>query len=380
MKLLHVKANYADIQEDITHGHYMRTTFILNLFTHILDGLGLSPSLVKVRICRPRGLTSIKTQENIMPLRIKKKEILKLALARFGIIQKSIPQVNVKNLKPILYDRKMLIVVDDFSTLSMLGYEGIDMLVESGSPIVYLSHNHYNLPKKLKNLESYLMDNCSFSIVASDRDYLLYKTSYNLPTNKMVVYPNIYPLFLPPSKEDNINLATEKESIQTIVLNMGSKVKDDVCGSLIRTVNMASEMVKGLKIMIIGDRLATLARNYSWNVNVEYIPHITDRFRFILKMSTGHIGVNFSYKGVGTNIKKFDYALAGLVVLSNTQGCKGELIPYEYTFFDEADFYVKLTDLLRSDLLNFGHENRRCVLSRAQRSYQELYKTMTSIV
>ncbi|MDW8084583.1 MAG: hypothetical protein RMI49_05235, partial [Candidatus Caldarchaeum sp.] len=57
---------------------------------------------------------------------------------------------------------------------------------------------------------------------------------------------------------------------------------------------------------------------------------------------------------------------------SNTYGCKGEILPREWVFYDEADLCVKLRGLLNEDLIRLGEENRSYALAEAQRRYEEV--------
>ena len=47
----------------------------------------------------------------------------------------------------------------------------------------------------------------------------------------------------------------------------------------------------------------------------------------------------------GTNERKYDYAMAGLVVFSDNLGVRGDLLPHEYTYVDSYDLAAKLEQL-----------------------------------
>ena len=93
---------------------------------------------------------------------------------------------------------------------------------------------------------------------------------------------------------------------------------------------------------------------------------------FLNHLARGHIGINYAYKPMGTNVKWFDFALARLVILSRIVGTRGELLPYEYTYLDYANLKIKLSKLLEYDLGKMGYENMVEALSIASKNYNEL--------
>ncbi|MDW8043462.1 MAG: hypothetical protein RMJ30_04380 [Nitrososphaerota archaeon] len=347
----------------------------------MFENMGARVSTLRVRIKNPVGKPP--AEPDTIELPVEKYELIKLGLASLKIVKSSTPRVHHEGLAGLLGSERTVVLVDDYPAVQMLGYDGVDALLRENCYLIYVSHNFYDLPKKTASMEAYLMKNAFASISASERDRYFYLNKYGLSGDSVVVYPNIYPLHLPPNRQENANIGSEKHPKTTVVLNMGSKVSDTVCNSLIRTVHDATSAINdrdSFRLLVIGDNLVRYARGLNWRHEVEFQSHLPDRRLFLEKLSTAHIGINYAYKAVGSNIKKYDYALAGLAVLSNTYGCKGEILPREWVFYDEADLYVKLTNLLGEDLGSLGVENREHALARAQKHYEDLRQKLSSLL
>ena len=81
----------------------------------------------------------------------------------------------------------------------------------------------------------------------------------------------------------------------------------------------------------------------------------------------------------GSNQRKFDYALAQLVVISDKFGTRGDFLPCEYNYFDYYDLAAKLKQLIalgREKITRMGEENRRAAISLADIQRKELSKTI----
>ncbi len=63
-------------------------------------------------------------------------------------------------------------------------------------------------------------------------------------------------------------------------------------------------------------------------------------------LSKSWIGINIGIHKGGSNERKYDYAMAGLVVFSDILGCRGDLLPHEYTYLDSNDLAAKLEQLM----------------------------------
>ena len=140
-------------------------------------------------------------------------------------------------------------------------------------------------------------------------------------------------------------------------------------------LNSAVKQLKNpqkVKLKFVGNLISRLAINFKWKVKAEFTGFINNRNEFLKKLSEAHIGINFAFKLGGTNVRKYDYALAGLVVLSNPYGCRGEPLPYEYCFLDPADLATKISALKNEKVEEMGLKNQENVLELYRRSYKNL--------
>ena len=86
-------------------------------------------------------------------------------------------------------------------------------------------------------------------------------------------------------------------------------------------------------------------------------------------LSKSWIGINIGIHKGGSNERKYDYAMAGLVVFSDTLGCRGDLLPHEFAYIDNNDLAAKLNQLIKfgkEKINEMGIENRKCTLSFAE--------------
>ena len=85
----------------------------------------------------------------------------------------------------------------------------------------------------------------------------------------------------------------------------------------------------------------------------------------------------------GSNERKYDYAMAGLIVFSDTMGARGDLLPYEYTYVDSQDLAAKLEQLLqlgKDRIVEMGDQNRDQALSLAEKQHGILLRTINDMV
>jgi hypothetical protein len=100
---------------------------------------------------------------------------------------------------------------------------------------------------------------------------------------------------------------------------------------------------------------------------VELYEYVGGMRRFLELLAQAHWGVNYSIHGGGSNVKRFDYALAGLMVLSGGSGFRGEYLPGEASFLDHHDLACKLSGMSVGEAVEAGRANAR----RALEMYRE---------
>jgi hypothetical protein len=90
-------------------------------------------------------------------------------------------------------------------------------------------------------------------------------------------------------------------------------------------------------------------------------------------LSKSWIGINIGIHKGGSNERKYDYAMAGLVVFSDVLGCRGDLLAHEYCYLDHNDLAVKLEQLLelgQEKIIEMGLENRKQAISLAGKTFE----------
>ena len=118
-------------------------------------------------------------------------------------------------------------------------------------------------------------------------------------------------------------------------------------------------------------------------VKLEYSEFIKDKMDYLRVLSKSWIGINIGIHKAGTNERKYDYAEAGTVVLSDTLGARGDFLPHEYTYVDSHDLAAKIEQLLefgKARLTEMGNKNRTHVLSMAEKQRQKLLHDLSKLI
>ena|GEM_PF-1887331 len=396
-KIWHIRASYYHSDDSSLWGQGTRSIEFLKLLTKILEMARYKVSITKVRIEHPfRKFSSMSSEMELAKLSyttIIGRGLVKASKYLLSIGEKPRKFVNhldnlimkcriedlVEKIKRTNYNTLNIIIFDDISSSYL--FKKSSSLRDSNSIILYLSHDFYldGIPSILRSIaktyEGNLIENADLVLVSGRRDKELYQEEYGLKEEKLVTYANVFPPLDPPYTLGRLRktIIKNKYDQPTIVLNAGSKLSINNLKEYVYEVNKAVKEIEGLRIVALGDRISKVAREVEWGSNeLDILPHIPDRVSFLNYLSRGHIGINYAYKLMGTNVKRFDFALAGLVILSRIMGARGELLPYEYTYLDYADLNVKLSKLLEYDLEKMGYENRVEALNIASKSYKEL--------
>lgn len=203
-------------------------------------------------------------------------------------------------------------------------------------------------------------------VACSERDRLKY---LEMGAKKAVYFPNCYTL-----KEFKPH---EKDSIPGISIVLKgyweSTAKfEEIVGSLCYAKKKITLYVIGVK-----------PKKVPKNIKLIYYDHIPSRRKFLETLSRSWIGINIGIHMGGTNQRKYDYALAGLVVLSDTHGARGDLLPYEYVYVDSQDFAANVRELLdlgTKRIFEMGIENRKHVLYSVQKQKKELSRSLKEVI
>ena len=197
-------------------------------------------------------------------------------------------------------------------------------------------------------------------IACSQRDKLKY---LEMGAKEVTYYPNIYPL----NKLGEV--AKDPNASVSIVLKEHWGIRGN---SLLEDVLVALGKVnQKIRIYMIGTKPLSIPKN----IDLRYYDYIPGRSDYLRTLSTSWIGINLGVHAGGSNQRKYDYAMAGLVVFSDKLGARGDLLPHEYTFTDIFDLTAKLQQLVnlgKEEVAAMGAENRRYALSLAKQKHDEL--------
>ncbi len=267
--------------------------------------------------------------------------------------------------KIFFIDESVSIGIVNFKTLKIFG------------PIIYVSqdvaYDRYNFGNNIitktlmYTLESKAVALSDMVVTSSERDRIKY---LEMGAKKVLFYPNIYPIaeFEPASKD--------MEPCISIVLrgHWGPKVKE----SLKEIFQALSFINKKIRVNLIGIESKYIPKNIELH-HYEYVPSKMD---YLTILSKSWIGINVGVHLGGTNERKYDYAIAGLVVFSDFFGSRGDLLPHEYTYVDRQDLTAKLEQILeygKEQITEMGLSNRKQAIYLAEKQRKILLSEVNEL-
>jgi len=373
-----IHGKYVSPIESREYGASVRSSYLINMISSIVG----SSLIIDIGISRNRHF-SVRSNRLFIGLPLSKRSLMlrglnKLLLEKLKIISWksafSVVSIGIdynKAEKLINYPIDLLVVDGPLGVVvskSILG----KIKWRHGSKVIYISHDFLSDKysgfwlKRLLNAEHNILQHVDLLISASMRDEIKYRELYGI-SNKIVTFPNIYPL--PNHMEFASNI--RKQNTPTIVVVAGKALaKNPEYVRLIRKLYELSDTVK-FNIIYVGKHPPHIAKPGL----IEYYDYIPSRADYLETLGKGHIGLNYALFRGGSNVKKYDYSLSGLVILSNSLGVKGEWLPHEYVFMDEYDFVVKLGKLIElgvAELCKLGRLN----LLKSWDLYNNSYKKL----
>jgi glycosyltransferase involved in cell wall biosynthesis len=250
-----------------------------------------------------------------------------------------------------------IIIIDEFVSLRCLD---LKQLRQFGR-IIYVSQDTaYNrfgfgdnpLTRRLMyRLESDELVNVDLVVACSEMERLKY---LQMGAKKTIYYPNFYPTttFKPYNKDETPSIC--------IVLREHWGVKAEM--SLSEIFEALAFLKKPIKVYLIGIKPSKVPKT----VSLKHYSFIKAKLDYLRILSNSWLGINIGIHLAGTNERKYDYAEAGTVVISDQIGSRGDLLPHEYTYVDSHDLAAKIEQLLdlgKLDLVEKGRENRKYILS-----------------
>jgi hypothetical protein len=265
-------------------------------------------------------------------------------------------------------------LIDEFLSINTVNLKKLKNL---GS-IIYVSqdvaYNRYGFRDNLITRE--LMYKLELSAIAqvdvviacSERDRLKY---LEMGAKKAVYYPNIYPI-----KEFEPKV---KDQLPTISIVSRGHWDLKAGKSLEEIFKALSYSSRTIKVTVIGVKPKMVPKN----IRLQHYEFIPSKLDYLNILSESWIGINIGFHMAGSNERKYDYAMAGLVVFSDTMGVRGDLLTHEYTYVDSQDLAAKLEQLLqlgKDRIGEMGDQNRDQALFLAQNQRGILLKTVHELV
>ena len=261
---------------------------------------------------------------------------------------------------------KIIFLIDEFFSLKTVDLR----LLKKFGPVIYVTsdvaRDFYGCSlaasKIMAKFEQKIIDIPDLIIACSERDRLKY---LEMGANEAIFYPNIYPM----SEIALFNKDVEP-SISIVMREhwgfLANKTLEEV-------LNALASLGKRIRVYMIGMKPAKIPEN----IELLHFSHLKSRSDFLKTLSKSWFGINLGIHGGGSNQRKYDYALAKLVVLSDKFGARGDFLPCEYTYFDYYDLAAKIIQLIalgREEIRKMGIQNNKMARSLAGLRHEQLKK------
>lgn len=211
-----------------------------------------------------------------------------------------------------------IFLIDEFVSLNTVN---LKMLKHIG-PVIYVSqdlaYNHFDfaenfIAKKLMyKLERDAIALADVVIASSEMERLKY---VEMGARKAIFYPNIYPIteFEP----------CDKDQVPSISIVLPKHWGSRGDRSLEEIFKALSCVDRRIRVYMIGIEPQQVPRN----IGLQYYERIPGKLDYLRTLSKSWIGINIGIHMGGTNQKKYDYAMAGLVVFSDNLGIEETCFP-----------------------------------------------------
>jgi len=267
-----------------------------------------------------------------------------------------------------------IFLVDEFVSLNCLALKKLKLI----GPVIYVSsdvaQNRFgfgdNIITKtlMLRLEKDALRYVDLTLACSEMERLKY---LEMGAKKAIYYPNIYPTkgFEPLSKD-------EEPSISIVLREHWGVAAENSLEAILGALAFLNRQIKVYMIGIMPQKIPKNVYLEHW----DFLPSKTD---YLKLLSRSWIGINFGIHKAGTNERKYDYGEAGLVIISDNVGVRGDLFPHEYTYVDTYDFVGKLGQLFgfgKVLLSEMGAENRKIAMLVAEEGRRRLIDCLSQIL
>ena len=264
-----------------------------------------------------------------------------------------------------------IFLIDEFFSIRLFNLKKLKKL----GHIIYVSsdlaYDYYGDNRITSNLmyqfERDALAMVDLVIACSERDQLKY---FEMGADNVIYYPNIYPI-----EEFNMYSKEQTPSISIIFRSYWGYRSHR---ALEEVFNALSYIKQPIRVYLIGAKPKKIPKN----IDLKHYTFVQDKTDFLKILSKTWIGINIGIHKGGSNQRKYDYAMAGLVVLSDSLGSRGDLLPNEYTYVDNYDLAAKINQLIslgKTTIIDMGLENRKQALRLAGVQKEKLLKIISNM-
>jgi len=267
-------------------------------------------------------------------------------------------------------DKDIVIILDHIRSVIMIS-KCLKDLLRYRLKFIHISHDYSGefpyttrmlspLNKKALNILSKIDP---ITIVVSLRDKILYEENAKL--SKVIVFPNIYPPVDEAFKPIRFPISKNNDELKIVIVK--PIIDKKYAENIIKIVKMLQkyseysitmEIITSLKNSYVNN-IVNINKETSEKVKIKISDSIPDRIEYIKHLSQNHLGLIELYGGrsSGSNVRRYDYAIASVVPASYHLNVQGEFLPHELAFLDIPDLISKIVQLTPNELHKYGIEN-----------------------
>ncbi|KUO82435.1 MAG: hypothetical protein AT718_07465 [Vulcanisaeta sp. JCHS_4] len=267
-------------------------------------------------------------------------------------------------------DKDIVIILDHIRSVIMMS-KCLEDLLRYRLKFIHISHDYSGefpyttrmlspLNKKALNILSKINP---ITIVVSLRDKILYEENAKL--SKVIVFPNIYPPVNEAFKPIRLPISKNNDELKIVIVK--PIIDKKYAENIIKIVKMLQkyseysitiEIITSLKNSYINN-IVNINKKTSEKIKIKISDNIPDRIEYIKHLSQNHLGLIELYgdRSSGSNVRKYDYAIASVVPAPYHLNVQGESLPHELAFLDIPDLISKIIQLTPNELHKYGIEN-----------------------
>jgi hypothetical protein len=268
------------------------------------------------------------------------------------------------------YTSPKVFIIDEFVSLHSINLKELKKM----GPLIYISqdvaYNRFGFNDNLItrhmafNLERDFIKLFDLVVACSQMEQLKY---IEMGATNTAFYPNLYPI-----KDFEPSAKTEVPSVCIVLRNHWGPIAEKFLNDILYALSLIKTE---FLVYVIGTKPELTPKN----LRIIYTDYLPSKIEYLKLLSKSWVAINVGIHMAGTNERKYDYASAGLVVLSDQIGARGDLLPHEYTYTDIHDLAAKISQLLqigKTRLSDMGAENRTFTLFMADNSLKRVIEAI----